>query len=64
MRRVFWFILDSVGIGGAPDAEAYGDKGSDTLGHIAAWFVTNEGRSLDLPNLQRLGLGEAYHLVH
>lgn len=64
MRRVLWFILDSVGIGGAPDAEAFGDGGSDTLGHIAAWFVTNEGRPLNLPNLQHLGLGEAYRLVH
>ena len=64
MRRVLWFILDSVGIGGAPDADAFGDEGGDTLGHLAAWFVTNEGRPLNLPNLQRLGLGEAYRLVH
>ena len=64
MRRVLWFILDSVGIGGAPDAEAFGDQGSDTLGHIAEWFSANENRPLRLPNLEALGLGEAYRLVH
>ena len=64
MKRLFWFVLDSVGIGGAPDARQFGDEGSDTLGHIAEWFVKNEGRPLHLPNLQRLGLGEAYRLVH
>ena len=64
VRRLFWFVLDSFGIGGAPDAERFGDAGSDTLGHIAAWFLNNEGRALNLPNLGRLGLGEAYQLVH
>ncbi|MGG3923798.1 phosphopentomutase, partial [Geobacillus thermodenitrificans] len=34
-RRVFLIVLDSVGIGEAPDAEKYNDKGADTLGHIA-----------------------------
>ncbi len=33
--RVIWIVLDSVGIGEMPDAAAYGDKGSDTLGNIA-----------------------------
>lgn len=45
-------ILDSVGIGEAPDAEAYGDVGADTLGNIAR----AEG-GLKLPNLEALGLG-------
>ena len=48
--RVIWIVLDSVGIGEMPDAEAYGDKGSDTLGNIA------RQRRLKLPNLSRLGL--------
>jgi phosphopentomutase len=48
--RVIWIVLDSVGIGEMPDAEAYGDKGSDTLGNIA------RQRRLHLPNLRRLGL--------
>src|SRR5450759_1962774 len=49
-QRVIWIVLDSVGIGEMPDAEAYGDKGSDTLGNIA------RQRLLKLPNLCRLGL--------
>mgnify|MGYP000120628741 CR=1 FL=1 len=35
MARAFLIVLDSVGIGGAPDAAAFGDTGSDTIGHIA-----------------------------
>jgi phosphopentomutase len=49
-RRVIWIVLDSVGIGEMPDADAYGDKGSDTLGNIA------RQRALKLPNLCQLGL--------
>lgn len=64
MKTLYWFILDSVGIGGAPDALKFGDEGSDTLGHIARWFLQNEGRALSLPHLEALGLGEAYRLVH
>ena len=48
--RVIWIVLDSVGIGEMPDAAAYGDQGSDTLGNIA------RQRRLHLPNLCRLGL--------
>lgn len=43
-------MLDSVGIGAMPDAAAYGDDGSDTLGNIA------KQHKLELPNLSRLGL--------
>ena len=50
-RRIIWIVLDSVGIGEMPDAAAYGDVGSDTLGNIARI------RGLKLPNLQKLGLG-------
>jgi phosphopentomutase len=53
MSRAFLFVLDSLGIGGAPDADRFGDKGSNTLGHIAA-HVT-----LSLPYLASLGLGHA-----
>jgi len=48
--RVIWIVLDSVGIGEMPDADKYGDRGSDTLGNIA------RRRTLHLPNLCRLGL--------
>ncbi len=44
-------VLDSAGIGEMPDADAWGDKGADTLGHIL------ESRKVNLPNLQKLGLG-------
>jgi phosphopentomutase len=49
-ERVFWIVLDSVGIGELPDAAEYGDVGRNTLGHIA------ESRPLEIPNLVRLGL--------
>ena len=49
-RRVVWIVLDSVGIGELPDAAAYGDVGSDTLGNIARL------RPLHLPHLCALGL--------
>ena len=49
-QRVIWIVLDSVGIGEMPDAETYGDRGSDTLGNLA------RRRRLRLPNLCRLGL--------
>lgn len=50
-KRVIWIILDSVGIGEAPDAGQYGDVGADTLGNI----VRERGK-LRVPNLERLGL--------
>jgi phosphopentomutase len=53
MSRAFLFILDSVGIGGAPDADRFGDRGANTLGHIAAHVP------LSLPHLASLGLGHA-----
>lgn len=53
MPRAILCILDSFGIGGAPDAAEYGDVGADTLGHIAANYP------LSLPNLDALGLGAA-----
>ena len=65
MSRAFLLVLDSLGIGAAPDAEKFGDIGSDTLGHIAEACARGEanalGRSgpLTLPNLTRLGLAAA-----
>ncbi len=56
MRRVIWLVLDSFGIGNAPDAADFGDAGADTLGHIATQ------RSLSLPNLTALGLQAAYEI--
>ena len=50
-ERVIWIVLDSVGVGEMPDAAAYGDAGSDTLGNIV------RKRGLSVPNLCTLGLG-------
>ena len=50
--RVILIVLDSVGIGEAPDAADYGDAGAATLPHIAGAV-----RGLELPTLQSLGLG-------
>jgi phosphopentomutase len=69
MSRAILCILDSFGIGGAPDAEAYGDVGADTLGHIAEACAAGQGDRdglrkglLSLPNLDALGLGAAAKL--
>jgi len=50
-NRVLLIVLDGAGIGAMPDAPEWGDAGSDTFGHIL------ESRQLNLPNLQRYGLG-------
>jgi phosphopentomutase len=50
-KRIFLVVMDSVGIGEAPDAEKFGDKGSDTLGHIA-----EKMNGLKMPNMGKLGL--------
>jgi phosphopentomutase len=57
MTRAILVILDSVGIGGAPDAHRFGDQGANTIGHIA------ENVELRLPNLASLGLAEAAELA-
>jgi len=73
MTRAFLVVMDSVGIGGAPDADTFfngtlPDTGANTLGHIAAACLAakaEDGRSgpLHLPHLTALGLGEALHLA-
>ena len=50
-KRVFTIVIDSLGAGDAVDAAAFGDAGTDTLGHIAE-SVGN----LHIPNLQKLGI--------
>ncbi|MEN3275761.1 MAG: phosphopentomutase [Massilia sp.] len=60
MSRAFILLLDSFGLGALPDAEKYGDAGTNTFGHIAAW-AAKEGKPMSLPNLERLGLAAAAH---
>jgi len=54
--RVILIVIDSVGVGELPDAAAYGDEGSDTLGNIAARIP------LKVPTLRALGLGRVARL--
>jgi phosphopentomutase len=63
MGRAFVLVLDSFGIGAAPDADAFGDAGSDTLGHIAAACAALPRGRLRLPFMERLGLGAAARLA-
>lgn len=62
MKRAIVIVLDSLGVGELPDAAAYGDTGSNTLGNIAvamkneAWFK--------LENLKRMGLGHIEGVEH
>lgn len=49
-KRVFLIVLDSMGIGGAPDADEFGDYGSDTLNSIS------HSDKFNIPNLCKLGL--------
>src|SRR5262245_5965777 len=67
--RAILLVLDSVGIGSAHDAEIYGDAGANTIGHIAEYCASGKADGeqragpLSLPNLIRLGLGEACGLA-
>ena len=70
MARAFILVLDSFGIGAAPDAEKFGDVGSDTFGHIADWCHAGNTAAdrpsagpLMLPNMGRLGLGLAAEIA-
>jgi phosphopentomutase len=56
--RVILLVLDSVGIGTAPDAAAYGDEAANTLGHI-----DQAVGGIALPNLGRLGIGNVVALA-
>nr|MBA3671894.1 phosphopentomutase [Gemmatimonadaceae bacterium] len=51
-RRAVILVLDGVGVGAAPDADRYGDAGSNTLAHVAQAMG-----GIALPNLQSAGLG-------
>ncbi|PHS37899.1 MAG: phosphopentomutase [Robiginitomaculum sp.] len=70
MKRAFLLVMDSVGIGGAPDAAKFGDVGANTFGNIAKWCL--DGRAdipgvrsgpLHIPFLEMLGLGLAAEMA-
>ena len=56
-KRIITVVMDSVGIGEAPDANEFGDVGSDTLGNIARYM-----KGLNLPNLEKMGLGNIHQV--
>lgn len=58
-KRILAIVIDSIGVGDAPDAAKYNSDGADTLGHMAQWWLDNKGRALELPNMARLGLNLA-----
>ncbi len=58
MNNFILIILDGVGIGALPDADKYGDVGSNTLVNIS-----KRVKNFSLPNLEKLGLGNIDHIV-
>ena len=56
-KRIFTIVIDSLGVGGAKDAAAYGDAGTDTLGHIA-----ESVERLAIPNMRKLGIANMKEL--
>lgn len=59
MARALILMADSLGIGAAPDAERFGDKGANTLAHLLAAYHGETGQKLALSNLSKLGLIDA-----
>ncbi|CAM5196702.1 phosphopentomutase [Alishewanella longhuensis] len=59
MTKAVILVLDSFGIGSAPDAAKFGDVGANTFASIARAFQAQKQRPLQLPNLARLGLVKA-----
>ena len=56
-KRIFTIVLDSLGVGEAPDAAEYHDQGADTLGHIA-----EQMDNFTIPNLQKMGISNLHPL--
>ena len=56
-KRIFTIVIDSLGVGALADAAAYGDEGTDTLGHIS-----REMEEFKTPNLQKLGMANLHPL--
>ena len=59
MARALILVIDSFGLGAAPDAEAFGDVGANTFGNLADAFYKDTGRKLHLPTLSAMGLLKA-----
>ncbi len=57
-KRIFTIVMDSVGCGEAPDSEHYGDRGADTIGHIAKTVG-----GLTMPAMEKLGYGNLHSIL-
>jgi phosphopentomutase len=56
MARAIILVMDSFGIGHAPDADKFGDVSANTFAHIAQYYFKQTNKTLALPNLAALGL--------
>ncbi|RMD02404.1 phosphopentomutase [Clostridium autoethanogenum] len=56
-KRIHVIVMDSVGIGEAPDSEKFGDVGVNTLAHIA-----EKKNGLNIPNMEAMGLSNIYEI--
>ena len=56
-KRIFLIVLDSLGVGEAPDAVNFGDVGANTLGHV------NEKCDLFIPNLKKIGFIDTINML-
>ena len=57
-KRIFTIVMDSVGCGEMPDDEHYGDRGADTIGHIAKTVG-----GLTMPAMEKLGYGNLHSIL-
>ena len=53
MKRCFLVVIDSLGVGEAPDADIYGDLGTNTLSNVAKAVG-----GVNLPTMEKLGFGK------
>lgn len=56
-KRIFVIVIDSLGAGAMPDADKFGDSGTDTLRHISESVET-----FTIPNLQKLGIANLHSI--
>lgn len=60
LQRVFWIVMDGVGVGASADAKEFQDQGADTAGNLARMHFQTTGQAIQIPNLLKLGF---HHLT-
>ena len=58
-KRIFTIVIDSMGVGAAPDAAEYDDANTDTLGHLSKAVD-----AFHIPNMQKLGFANLHSIAH